>query len=326
MAIMRMLSDMSDHERSMLMVGKYTTPELKAFKETIEQASNGFGSSLGEIMKTAGVELAGAESSYATRLLQAVAEDVKSPLLSAEALFNNAAANPVLGMVYKSIPEDTAGDLARRVFESVRRGVSDGKTTDQITRGLMGTKASSYKDGELEVSRRAAEMLVRTSRTHVSNSAYEQTYAAMGVEYVIVCATLDGRTSMYCATHDGVKYKVGTAYPSPPYHPNCRTVLMPDLGDMSLRPGNTSFKSIGKMNKDEKESVKYEMVKEATYEQWFSNQSDQFQRRWLGAKRFELYKNGDYEIKRFVDVQGRMYTLEELRDRDESTFIEVFGK
>lgn len=320
-----LLSDMSDYERAMIMQGKYNTPDLAAFKREIEEASSRFGGDMRRMMKAAGVDLVGSEHDYAHRLLAAVTEDVKNPGLAPAEMYAAAVKNPVLGMLYNDIPGSVANSAKERVFSAVRRGAANGDTTQDIVRKIAGTRTGKFKDGEIEIDRRQAEMLVRTSRTHLSNSAYEQTYAAMGVRYVVVCATLDGRTSMYCATHDGVKYKVGTAYPSPPYHPHCRTVLMPDIGGFGLRPGNTSFKSIGKMPKDEKEEVKYEMVEGMNYEQWFSNQSDSFQRRWLGKSRYELYKKGDYDIKRFVDSEGRMYTLEELRDRDEHTFNDVFG-
>ncbi|PRW82924.1 phage head morphogenesis protein, partial [Pseudomonas fragi] len=75
------------------------------------------------------------------------------------------------------------------------------------------TKELKYKDGLIEVTRRDVETIVRTARNHISNVAYNETYKALDVQEVMDCATLDGRTSKYCASVDGRKHRVGTSHP-----------------------------------------------------------------------------------------------------------------
>ena len=324
-AIYDIIPDLSDSERQALLRGKYTTSALKEFRSSVNAALSYLREGVDAAINKSGKELAGYESNYAYRLLAAVAKDIKNPNLDAEAVYNSAIEKPVVGKLYNDWLDEIEDSARRRIFQNVRNGVAWGQSTDKIARSIKGTKAADYKDGILNVTRREVDTLVRTTRTHISNEAYEQTYAAMGVEYLIVCATLDGRTSFYCATHDGVRYKVGTDYPSPPYHLNCRTVLMPDIDGsrFEIRPANTSSKSIGKMSEEEKEKVEYSEEDGLNYAQWFAKQSSGFQRKWLGPTRYDLYKNGDYSIDRFTDKQGRAYTIDELRESDEQTFKDL---
>lgn len=325
-AIYSTLPELTPNEQQALLRGKYTTGALRSFRSQVNSALSDFGTSLRELLDTTGADLAGYESSYATRLLGAVAENIRNPNIESDHLYEVATLeNPILGKLYEDWFSDIESSTRRKVFDTVRRGVSDGLSTDAIVRSVRGTKAASRKDGILNVTRNEADMLVRTTRTAVSNVAYEQTYAALGAEYVMVCATLDGRTSMYCATHDGVRYKLGTKYPSPPYHPHCRTVLMPDVnnGEFELRTSNTSFKSISKMTGEEREKLEYSMVDGKNYSQWFASQSAEFQKEWLGPARYKLYKDGNYSLNRFTDANGSAYTISELKSRDEKTFSDL---
>ena len=319
------LPELSDAEKQSLLSGRYTTRGLRDFRSSLNKALSGFGGSLGELLERTGVELAGYESSYAARLLGAVVKDINDPKLDPTGVYAEAKRQPVLGKIYDEWLQEIEDDARKRVFQNIRTGVANGSSTDEISRGIRGSKASGYTDGVLNVSKREADAIVRTTRTHVSNVAYEQTYAALGVKYLIVCATLDGRTSFYCASHDGTRYKLGTKFPRPPYHYHCRTVMMPDTDDdgFEKRTANTSFKSIGKMSDDEKDSVDYTIEDGKNYKQWFAGQSDAFQRRWLGATRYDLYKSGKYSIDRFTDEYGRVYTIEELREADEKTFSDL---
>lgn len=320
------LPELTALEQQALLRGKYTTAGLRQFRSAVNKAVGEFSSGLAELLEHTGVELAGHESSYAVALLSAVAKDIKNPDLNKQDVYDHAVSdNPVMGRIYTDWLDDIESGVRGKIFQGVRNGVSSGDTTDAIVRSIRGTKAANYKDGLLNTTRREAETIARTTRTHISNMAYEQTYAALDVEYVMVCATLDGRTSLYCATHDGVRYKIGSKYPAPPYHPNCRTVLMPDVanGEFELRPSNTAFKSIGKMTPEERESVEFSQVSGKNYAQWFESQSDEFQREWLGKTRYELYKEDKYSLDRFTDPTGRTYNIEELRERDEKTFKEL---
>lgn len=134
--------------------------------------------------------------------------------------------------------------------------------------------------------------------------------------------------SKLCASRDGQRYKVGSNHPTPPAHPNCRSVLSPSFDDdiMGQRPYVRAFKPISQIPKDQRPDDMVGQVSAKTnYAQWFGRQPASFQKEWLGPARYDLYKKGGYKLDRFVDPQGKQYTLAELREKDAQTFRELFG-
>lgn len=78
-----------------------------------------------------------------------------------------------------------------------------------------------------------AERLARTEMSYYENQADAMAYEEMGVEEFVPVATLDNRTSQYCADIDGKHFKysemeIGVNYP--PFHPNCRCTTRGYLG------------------------------------------------------------------------------------------------
>ena len=62
-------------------------------------------------------------------------------------------------------------------------------------------------------------------------------WIAQGVEYYVIVATLDLRTSKICKKQDGEKYKVCEAKVNvnfPPFHPWCRIVVRAWFNDRTL--------------------------------------------------------------------------------------------
>ena len=60
-----------------------------------------------------------------------------------------------------------------------------------------------------------------------------------------------------------------------------------------------------------------------SFKEFFEQSDEFFQRTWLGKSKYELYKKGEYSIDKFVDPQGAMYTLNELKTLDAKTFKEL---
>jgi len=128
----------------------------------------------------------------------------------------------------------------RRLIEALQLGLVQGETIDSMVRRVRGTRALQYRDGILQTTRRNAEAVIRTGVNHVSNAARELVWSAN--EDLILAlrwtATLDGRTSLICASRDGHFAPVGRSpLPSgalklqppgarPPAHPSCRSVMI----------------------------------------------------------------------------------------------------
>ena len=128
----------------------------------------------------------------------------------------------------------------RRLIGAVQQGIAQGETVEQIMARVAGTRAGGYRDGVLALTRRNAEVIVRTAINHVSNAARESIFEQNadlidGLRWV---STLDGRTSAICRSRDGKVAPVGDKpLPAgvarlvppgarPPAHPNCRSVMV----------------------------------------------------------------------------------------------------
>lgn len=346
------LERLSSGEKEAFLAGRYNSSALKQLKKVIEQHTERLDDVVQEIWENSAVELARYEAEYISEVLERAVDGLAKVTSDAESIVRKAKDTPVFGgELLHDLLSDVVARNEAQVYAAIRQGFADGQTNSEVVRALRGTEALRYEDGLMHRSKIEVERVVRTARNHIGNVAYEDVYEKLGVKYVVVVATLDGRTSKYCAAMDGMRYKVGEAFPRPPYHPNCRTMLAPSFDDelvgnrpfvrsLKVRGGykvgedgeriplQPQFRPVGKMTKAQREKagLKVGQTKASTsYSKWFANQDAAFQREWLGPKRYKLYKEGGYDLSRFVDPRGRQYTLEELRRRDAETFRSVFG-
>lgn len=336
------LESLTDAEMQAFLAGRYTTSRLKAMRAEID----GWGKALDEAIKSewgkSALALAGYEATYVADAMGRALEGLPKHTPKPERILRSATQAPIMGHLVSDMVAGLAPTQRDRVYATIRQGIAAGEANTQIIRALRGTPALRYQDGLMQSAKRDVERLVRTARNHISNAAYEDTYAALGVENVVWVATLEGRTCTACASMDGQVFVIGKAHRTPPVHPNCRCILAPALeSDMvgnrpyvralkvRKRDGSNEFRSIGNMTKNQREQagLKIGQVKASTtFKSWFDGQDAAFQREWLGPSRYKLYKEGGLSLDRFVDVQsGKQYSLEELRRRDAETFKAVFG-
>ena len=334
------LGDLTDAEMQAFVAGRYTTPRLRALKSEIDDWGKALGKTIRERWKVSAEQLARYESKYVADLMGNVLEGKKAPVGTA-VILAQAARQPIMGDLVSDLLADIAPNVRKRIYSTIRQGLSEGQSNSQIIRALRGTPAMRYRDGLMQLARRDVERVVRTARNHVSNTAYEETYKALGVRYVVWTSTLEGRTCAACAAMDGKRFKIGESHQRPPVHPNCRCMLSPVLDDevignrpyvralkVKKRDGSYDFRGIGDMTQKQREEagLKVGQVEaKTTFSSWFSNQDTEFQKQWLGPSRYKLYRDGDYSLERFVDPLGKQYTLSELRQRDAKTFKEIFG-
>ena len=346
------LEELSAAEVQAFLSGKYTTSSLKALKAALDGWAVALNQSIQAEWFVSATALAGYEAAYASNLMAKAFVGIAESGVTAAQAYNAAMAQPVLGQLVKSMLSSIAESTKVRVYASIRQGISSGQTNAEVIRALRGTQALKHQDGLLQITKNDASKVVRTARNHVANVAYQQTYQALGVQFVIWCSTLDGRTSFVCASRDGMRYRIDEPHPVPPAHPNCRSVLAPSFldelignrpfvralkvrggyrineeGNREARPA--SFRSIGDMTKKQREKAGLEVGQvsaNTSYAKWFGDQDAAFQREWLGPARYDLYKKGGYSLERFVDPQGKQYNLDQLRARDEETFKQVFGE
>lgn len=194
-----------------------------------------------------------------------------------------------------------------RIAAVVRQGITEGQGPAAMVKALRGEvvrparwimqdgkrvlRPGVYKGGVYETTTRGAETLARTTVMHTYNTANAETYREnedllSGVKW---CATLDMDTCVDCAELDGQEWTLDEGHPEPPYHPNCRCVLTPQVKG-------------------------YENASSPRYEDWLSRQSEERQNDILGIGRAEIFRSGE----KLSDMSdgGRMLTLSELKAKD----------
>lgn len=107
--------------------------------------------------------------------------------------------------------------IANQIKDIVGGGLLSGQSIQKTARLVR---------ERFDVGKFYSERLVRTESNYFHNQADLIAYEEMEVEYYIIIATLDNRTSKICQEKDGKKFKVTEALKGknfPPFHVNCRT-------------------------------------------------------------------------------------------------------
>lgn len=321
--IQRLLDKMTDTERNLLAGSRYTTDRLKTFKDFFATIFKNMLGILKPLFFKDLEELAGYEQKYTAQL---AGEKIKP---DGARLSRVAIAVPFAGGVMAStvLPVLVSG-FQGQAEKIIRDGITSGQTTTQIINRIIGTEAAAYGDGELQRTKNELDAIVRTTRAHVSNEVYMQTWSDLGYEYVKVVATLDGRTTLGCAALDGIVYKIGESFRKPPYHYRCRTVLVgcdKDGNVGGFRPFVADDRPVKEIPKDERDGKIGQVSAKTKYKAWFEDQDETFKRDVLGATRYKLYQSGGFAIDKFVDFGNgnRLFTLAELRKKDDTTFKQL---
>lgn len=296
---------------------------LEAFREIIQEGYNSLEPTLrGELMELASYEVEFQAGLFENRV--PIALDLIKP--SVEQLAAAVTAQPFQGALLREWAESLESDAFVRVRNSIRLGFTQGETIDEMVRRLRGTRAKGFADGILEINRRNAEAVVRTAVSHVATNARMDFFEANAdlVKATTWAATLDMRTTPICRVRDGLQYTLDGkplghkhAWLGGPgkAHWQCRSTPVPvikswqELGiDIEEAPPATRASMTGQ-------------VPETTnYQDWMKRQSAELQDDVLGPTRGALFRRGDLTLDKFVDRQGRQYTLKELREREAEAF------
>lgn len=200
----------------------------------------------------------------------------------------------------------------RELRNVISAGFIAGDTTDQISARIR-QKVSGRTAAQ-------ARTVVATAVNHAATQAKrifaEENEAVLaGEEYV---ATLDARTTMVCASHDGEIFPVGQG-PQPPLHYNCRSTRVPVPPEDSVLPGLEGERpavvngqaSVVSGNK--------------TFRGWLREQPVEFRDEFFskftnGREKRLLFDRGGLNPNDFIDPSGAQMTLAELREKHPLAF------
>lgn len=318
------LESLTDAERVALSSGKYTTPELKNINSILSEWSSSVAAELPALFEAGALGLVASESAYVTKLAAGNATEINAKKVIKQATSRPLAGGQLVAEMFASVAEKSKA----QVEHAIRDGINTGKTNQEIVAGIRGTRTRvgdsyQYVGGILDASKASIDRTVRTTRSHVANEAYVDTWIALGYEYVKFISVLDGRTSRRCASLDQTIYSIDDAYPRPPLHFNCRSVIVGVDADgklAGLRPFVSDSRKVKDIPKDGRDGKIGQVDANTSFAEFFAGGDKDFQIDWLGPTKYKLYKEGGYTIDRFVDPLGKEYTLKQLKALDEKTF------
>lgn len=228
--------------------------------------------------------------------------------------------DPVHGRFLKDWFRHQATQTSQRVAQQIRLGMSQAESIGDIVRRVRGRATGApfrengritgfrFSGGVMATTTREATAIVRTSVNHVANRAAVATYEKNGKateEYRIV-ATLDTRTTPVCQAKDGETHRYDSpARELPPFHVNCRTIIVPipNWAALGLEPpkGRQRASMDGPVDAD------------MTYAEWLRGQPDAVRREVLGPNRMELFDRGAVSLDDMIKQDGSRVRLDELR-------------
>jgi hypothetical protein len=249
----------------------------------------------------------------------------------------------ILGGKLEEFFQKQSADTGFRFSQEIRRGLIEGRTNDQILMSMRGQRTGrqvealfrgkprmvpEYSGGLFDTSRRELATLVRTGVANVNNNVMDELYQdnediLRGRQALV---TFDLRTSPICRSRSMAAWSLdGEPLPdspvqipfpgTPPWHPNCRTYLIPLTKSWEQIIEETTGKRqkvLERVPTTVRSSMDGEVAADQTYDQWLRKRSEEDQKEVLGPGKWELWKKDRLTMAQLVDQAGNPLTIEEL--------------
>jgi len=222
------------------------------------------------------------------------------------------AIGPEKRLLLEEIFESMAAHKEEAIRGALRLGMVQGETVPEMIQRLRGTRAEQYRDGLLEGSRRSMAGIVRSVVQATNNNAAQAVYEKNSevLNGWVWCSTLDSRTCVSCAAVSGKKRKLNEG-PFPPLHIACRCFQLPDIKTWE-ELGFSDLQEFGAFQRASKDGP---VDSEISFGTWLKGQDKETQMEILGKTRRELFISGELSLDKFADSSGRLYSLEELKNK-----------
>jgi SPP1 gp7 family putative phage head morphogenesis protein len=194
--------------------------------------------------------------------------------------------------------------LERQLLPVLQSGIIEGRPVKEIAKELSRVSGTKLDHNAMS--------LARTANIHTGSVARQQFYEAnrkviIGERFL---ATLDIETTPACAGFDGELFLIGGG-PIPPLHYRCRSIR---AGVVNPKFGLSNITG----NRPQRGAEGPGVTKSTTtFNSFFSRQPEAWQRRYLGPKRFELYKKGNLHIREFTDNKGSLLSVKQVAENND---------
>lgn len=325
---------------------------LQQLVDEIAALRQGYHDLIGARLSDAAQEVAEHEATFiATSFYSVTPVELSLVLPEFDLLKTLVETRPFAGKVLSEWVEKIASADIERVTTQTRIGVLSGDPISEIVRRVVGSASVNGTDGATELTRQAAEGLVRTAVNSFANEA-RAAFARANTDVInkeLFVATLDAKTTPICRSLDGNTYPVGEG-PIPPLHFRCRSIRMPFLDPryLTTRPlkGSTEKQLLRefaaehgldtpkrradlprgyKTKFDEFARARVRQLTGTTpgpisYQEFLQRQPVWFQEDVLGKTKAQLFRKGGLTLDRFVDQRGKELTLGQLAKREAEAF------
>lgn len=158
---------------------------------------------------------------------------------------------PVLGRDLAEAFRRLAEGFGERVAEAIRLGIERGDSVDDIVAAVVTNLDSVTVKAERDI--RRVVVTARTSANAGTRLRLAETFPGTWdrIQHISV---LDSRTSAICVERSGSVYEVGSVFPVPPLHWNCRSTLrLIRVGDepLDLPTGDEYLRSVSRRRQNE---------------------------------------------------------------------------
>lgn len=259
---------------------------------------------------------------------------------------------PMEGLTIGLWFENLARNDERRIRAALYGGAAAGDSPTMLARRVLGSAVTGGSDGITHIARRELSTIARTSVQHAAAIVMEA-FTGANAEVLMAqeqfSAVLDGHTTRLCRSLNGKRYAPGTG-PHPPLHMNCRSIRFSviDGRKISGRPirgaingqwiklfgremGRSDITSEATLPQSLRDGYDKWARKRAeamiggypeveVYHSWLKKQPAKVQDDVLGKTKGRLFRKGDLELGKFIDLNGREYNLAELAKRAPDAF------
>lgn len=310
--------------------GSFSAQRLESLLASVRSL---LASSYGEVGREFTAELASFTAAEADFQIQTLREALPATVavgaVSVEQVVAAALARPFQGVLLRDVLADVEAQTAKKIRQAIAQGVVESRTTQQIVRDVIGTRARGYADGLLNRSRRDVEAIVRTAVSHTAGVVQDNVMEANAdiLKALKWSSTIDLRTSSSCRVRDGKLYHPATHKPighSIPWlsgpgrlHWQCRSASVPVL--KSWREMGIDLDGDSNLS-GTRSSLDGQVPQETTYAEWIKKQPFSRQVDVLGESRAKLLRDGNLSMEDLYSQRGQYLTLAQLQEKNAAAF------